>query len=249
MNTTDTNTRSEHQYFKRTFLQQTEVIIKFTPALDGAIFKDLMIPYIKDVFNIDLSVNAEKGANHAEIRSGTDQKQFVFDLDEARFIIGPKSYRTFAESAIPLIGMLLRFMSDVVKSDTVSELSIIKINIWPINSEDAYSNFTDMIRYTFNNECVSDMLTYKFDENPKPVRLSKTSDNTLDENTKLDAIISAEVISSDKVKLGLVLKAQKKDIKTINLLSDAIKLNDIIYRGFMETISDNIINFMTREGL
>ena len=93
------------------------------------------------------------------------------------------------------------------------------------------------------------MLSYKFDEDPKPVRLSKTSNNAIAENANVDAVLSAEVVSKEKVNLGLVLNASAKNIGINDLLSDAIVLNDVIYQGFIETISDNILNLMCRENL
>ena len=58
-----------------------------------------------------------------------------------------------------------------------------------------------------------------------------------------------EVVSKEKVNLGLVLNASAKNIGINDLLSDAIVLNDVIYQGFIETISDNILNLMCRENL
>ena len=240
---------AEHRTFKRTFLQQTEVIVKFTPALSDVDFRTRIIPYLKSVFNLDLSDKADSEANHADIKSDSEQKQFIFDLDQARFIIGPKSYKTFAETALPMIGMLIRFICDVAKKDSIDSLNIIKINGWPIKADDAYINFTDMIRYTFKENCVSDMLSYKFDANPQPVRLSKTSNNEIEDDVRLDAILSAEVMSKEKVNLGLVLNASARNISVNDILTDAIILNDILYQGFIETISENIINLMSRERL
>jgi|GluameStandDraft_1065615.scaffolds.fasta_scaffold15300_5 hypothetical protein len=239
----------EHRTFKRTFLQQTEVTLRFTPVINDVDFRNRMLPYLKTVFNLDLTGKVDAEANHAEINSDNEQKKFVFDLNQAKFIIGPSSYNTFKETAIPMVGMLVRFIADVAEVEAIDELSVVKINIWPIKSEDAFSSFTNMIRYTFKESCVSDMLSYKFDDNPKPVRLSKTSDTTIAESVGLDAVLSAEVVSKEKVNLGLALNASARNIGINDILSDAITLNDIIYRGFIESVSENIIDFMSREKL
>ena len=65
----------------------------------------------------------------------------------------------------------------------------------------------------------------------------------------LDAVLSAEVVSKEKVNLGLALNASARNIGINDILSDAITLNDIIYRGFIESVSENIIDFMSREKL
>ncbi|MDD6006235.1 MAG: hypothetical protein PUC21_02870 [Bacteroidales bacterium] len=239
----------EHCVFKRTFLQQTEVITKFTPAIKDVDFRDRMQSFLKSVFNLEPLELADSEASHVEIRSEDVQIKFVFDLDQAKFIIGPKGYKTFAETAIPLIGILNRFACEVAKIDSIAELNIVKINGWQINAEDSFSDFPNIIRYTFNESCVSDMLSYKFDENPKPIKLSKTSNNAISEEINLDAILSAEVASKEIVKLGLALNASTKNVNTNDLLSDSIILNDTIYRGFIETVSENILNLMSRENL
>jgi|GEM_PF-6024003 len=240
---------AEHRTFRRTFLQQTEVIVTFTPALSDVDFRNGIIPYLKSVFDLDLSDKADPEANHAEIKSDDEQKQFIFDLDKVRFLIGPKSYKTFAETALPMVGMLIRFICDVAKRDLIDSLNIIKINGWPIKADNAYGDFTDMIRYTFKENCVSDMLSYKFDADPQPVRLSKTFNSEIEDDVRLDAMLSAEVMSKEKVNLGLVLNASVKNISVNDVLSDSIALNDIIYQRFVETISENIINLMSRENL
>lgn len=117
---------AEHRTFKRTFLQQTEVSVRFTPAIPGAEFHDRMVPFLKSVFKLNLADKADGEANHAEISSDQEQKRFVFDLDQAKFIIGPKSYATFAETAIPMIGILLRFIADVARVETLEQVSIVK---------------------------------------------------------------------------------------------------------------------------
>lgn len=216
----------EHRTFKRTFLQQTEVTVKFTPAINDVDFRDRMIPYLKSTFNLDLSDKVDVAANHAEVDSDVEQKKFVFDLDQAKFLIGPSSYRTFAETAIPMVAMLIRFLNDVAKVESTEQLKIAKINLWPIKTEDAFSNFGKMIRYTFKEDCVSDMLSYKFGDNPTPVRLSKNSDSVVSENVELKATLSAEVVSKEKVNLGLVLNAKAYNVSANELLSDSIILND-----------------------
>lgn len=245
----DSYSKTEHRIFKRTFLQQTEVVVKFAPAIADEDFRTRMIPYLKAVFNLDLSEKVEAEANHAEITSDHEQKKFIFDLNQAKFIIGPNSYKTFIETAIPLIGKLISFIKDVAQIDLIDELSIIKVNIWPIKSDDSYLSFTNMIRYTFQEKCVSDMLTYRFDENPQPVRLSKTSNNHISDKVDLNTILSAEVVSKEKVNLELVLNATSKRVTVNDVLSDAVTLNDIIYKGFTGSISENIINIMSRENL
>lgn len=239
----------EHRTFKRTFLLQTEVNVKFAPAIPDVSFRERMIPYLKDYFNLDLSDKADVEANHAEVSSENEQKKFIFDLDRVRMIIGPNSYKTFNETVVPLICKIQGFIKDVAKMDNINQLSIIKVNVWPITSEDTYSNFTNMIGYTFKKECISDMLSYKFDESPQPIRLSKTSNSEVAENVKLDAILSAEVESKERAKLGLILAASSMNINIHDILLDSIILNDTIYTGFIETISDNIIEFMSNDNL
>lgn len=246
MITRDYNSLLEHRIFKRTFLQQTEVILNFAPAIDAVSFRNKMLPYLKSVFNLDISDKVDAGANHAEVSSEQEQKKFVFDLNQVKLIIGPRCYKSFAETAAPMISLLIQFIRDVAQVEIVEQIKIVKVNIWPIKSENAFLSFADMISYTFREDCISDMLSYKFGDSPEPVKLSKTS-NIVKDGDNLNVILSAEVISKEKVNLGLVLDASTKDVNINDIFFKITVLNDLIYQGFISSISENIVNFMSKE--
>lgn len=241
--------QKEHQTFKRTFLRQTEVIVKLTPAIADAHFLQRMTPYLKKTFNIDAPEGIEQGANHAELSSNQEQKKFVFDSEQARIIVGPNSYNTFVSTALPMIESLIKFLNEVARVEDISDLCIVKTNSWPFQSENAFDGFANILKYTFKEESVTDMLSYGFGDNPQPVKLSKTAHDGISDNIELNAVLSAEVSSKERALLGLTLQASAKNVKVTDIIQKALFLNDLIYQGFIATISDNIKDIMSRENL
>lgn len=240
---------AERHSFKRSFLHQTEVTMKFAPALTDVEFRERITPYLKSIFNLDLTVKGDPDANHAEVNSDQEQKKFIFDLDQARFIIGADSYTTFSETAIPMIGMMLRYINDVAQTEIIERLSIIKLNIWPIKSDDAYANLSNIIDFGFKEERVARMEPYMPDGDYAHNGLQKNSILKIADNASLETVISAEVTSDEMVHLELAINATATNITANDIISDAITLNDVIYHDFTETVSDNILNIMLREEL
>lgn len=93
------------------------------------------------------------------------------------------------------------------------------------------------------------MLSYKFDENPQPVKLSKTSKTDFEDNLRLETVLSAEVVSKEMANMELAFNVTAKNIGINDMLSDAITMNDILYQEFIGAISENITNLMSREKL
>ena len=240
----------EHRIFNRTFLKQTEVSINFTPAIDSAIFQDKMTHFLKSYFNVDISNETDANSSHLEILSDQTELGFYFEPNRVGFVIGQKSYASFDRTALPMLEKLKSFISDIAKSTDISKLSILKTNIWPIKSEDAYSDFSKMVRYTFQEHCVSDIINYPVNtDNPQPFKLSKRLPEKVVKNSILDTKLSAEIISDVSARLSLTFNASTEQISVSDLISKSLILNDLIYQEFIGTISDNIIDIMSREVL
>ncbi len=240
---------AERRLFKRSFLQMTEVTIKFAPALTDVDFRERITPYLKSVFNLDLTGKGDADANHAEVNSDKDQKKFIFDPDQARCVIGAANYTTFSEAAIPMIGMLLRFINDVAKTDVIENLSVVKLNQWPIKSDDASANLSNIIDFGFNEDRIASMQPYLPDCDSTNKGLQRISTIKIAENAYLETVVSAEAVSEEMVILELAMNATATNITVNDILSDAITLNDVIYHDFTATVSDNILNIMLRENL
>lgn len=247
---TNPYTKGDHLTFRRTFLRQTEVRADFTHSLSTAEFQRRVIPFLESTFKKPCEEAPPKEANHVEVNSDTKQERFVFDVSGASFSIGPKTYRTFAETAIPMSQTLVGFLSNVMEVKTVDRLSIIKINEWPISSEDTFANFSDMIGYTFQKKHVSDLMNYRFDKkDPQPTRLSKTATTEIKGGTTLKAELSAEVKSKEKALMALTLTVCSEGVSTEEIIPNLIVMNDILYSGFMDTVSEDVIDLMRRAEL
>lgn len=238
----------EHKVFSRTFLQQTEVNVKFTPALVAPVFRERFIPFAKKYFGFDISLGADSEANHARLDANGEEKQYTFDLDAARIIVGPRSYESFAATILPLIPRLQAYLSNVAQVDSLVELNIVKRNVWPIKANDAYASFTAAMGYIFNEELISDMKSYKFPEkDPQPVQLSKMWADDICENAKLNTTIMAEAHNETDLFFELSMCAAVSAIPVSDISADAVVLNDIIYSKFIDVVTNDIIDLMSSE--
>ncbi len=238
----------EHKVFNRTFLQQTEVNVKFTPALVASVFRERFVPFAKKYFGFDISVGADSEANHARLDANGEEKQFTFDLDAARIIVGPRSYESFAATILPLIPRLQAYLSNVAQVDSLVELNIVKRNVWPIKAKDAYASFTAAMGYIFNDELISDMKSYKFPEkDPQPMQLSKMWADDVCENVKLNTTIMAEAHNETDLFFELSMCAAVSSIPVSDISADAVVLNDIIYSKFIGVVTSDIIDLMSSE--
>lgn len=237
----------EHRVFNRTFLQQTEVNVKFSPTIDVVLFRERIAPYALKYFGFDISAKSEPDANTAKIEAVGEQKQYSFGLDFARIIVGPKSYDTFAETILPLIPRLQAFLTEVVQISTPIELNVTKRNAWPFKVENAFDDFTDAIGFVFSKKYVEDMCSYKFTENPQPVQLSKMSTEDFGDQIKLDRKIIAEASNKGKIYLELALSTTAPNVAVADISADSVILNDIIYNNFIEYVSDDIIDLMNND--
>lgn len=238
----------EHKVFKRTFLQQTEVNVKFAPALEASVFRNRILPFAKQYFGCELSLGSDSEVNHARLDANGEEKRYTFDLDAARIIVGPKSYESFATTILPLIPRLQAYLSNVAQVDSLMELNIVKRNVWPVKANDAYKSFTEAMGYIFNNELISDMKSYKFPEkDPRPVQLSKMWTDNISNCTKLNTTVIAEVHNETELFYELSICAEVSSIPVFDISADAVVLNDIIYSKFIGVVTADIIDLMSNE--
>ncbi|WP_289763522.1 hypothetical protein [uncultured Duncaniella sp.] len=237
----------EHRIFKRTFLQQTEVNVKFSPAIASALFRERIVDYAQKHFGVDISAESEPDADSAKIEAVGEQKKYYFGLEFARIIVGPESYDTFADTILPLLPRLQAFLIEVAQIDGMIELNITKRNAWPFKVENAFNDFSDAIGFVFDKKYVEDMCSYKFTENPQPVQLSKMSTEDFGGQIKLDRKIIAEANNNGRIYLELALSTTSQSVKVADISADAVVLNDIIYNNFIEYVSDDIIDLMNND--
>lgn len=233
-----------HKVFNRTFLQQTEVNVKFTPALSAEDFQARIVPFASEYFGYDLSKEVHPEANHAKVESTEEQIQYVFDLNAARIIIGPRSYDTFTKTILPLLPRLQAFLSAVAKVNVIAELNVTKRNAWPIKAKNAYGSFTEAVEFVFNKKYVEDFCSYQFPENPQPVQLTKMLTDDLDNGVNLYTKVIAEVSNADTIFLELALSATAQCVPLSDISADTVALNDLIYLKFIDFVSDDIIDMM-----
>ena len=246
---TNPSPNSGHKVFKRTFLQQTEVNVRFAPVLSPSDFRERIIPFAKQHFGQEININPESDANHAKMEAAGEEKQYTFDIRTAHIVIGPRSYETFAQTVLPLLPRIQAFLRDVAQVDSCLELAIVKRNAWPVKANNAFESFTEALGFVFKDEYVSDLVrSYKYaPENPRPIQTTKFWATDICEGAKLDTKIVAEVTDKDNLFFELALEAAVSNVAIEDMLADALVLNDIIYTKFIDVISEDVIDIMTNE--
>lgn len=247
MRTEITNPLAEHRTFKRTFLVQTEVTVTFTPELSSDEFVKRMVPYLKAVFSLDVKDKPDDRTNHIELKSRESQKRYIFDVKYAKFLVGAENYESFRLTALPMLAQVHKFVANVAQVDTIEQLQIVKVNRWPFDTDDAFSNYPKMMGYVFKENHLEDMPVNNLKEKQEPFRLTRSGHFEPKDGLTLDAELLVEVKAKEKVELGLALRGVATNVKNDRLCSTAVELNDIVYQGFTESVSENILDLMSRE--
>lgn len=240
----------EHKVFKRTFLQETEVVVNFEPPMTLEEFSIRIVPFVNKTFNQNIPDNTiDKATERAELTSNDSQVKFEFTIKSAKVIIGPAAYKSFSASVIQYVAILANFLRDVAHADSVVNASINKINIWPIQSKNSKTSFRGASLFIFKKEHIDDIANIRFEESGYPVSAAKEAVVNCGDSAFLKAVIRVELKDAENASFMLGLKAQASDIGVDDLMADLPKLNDIIFGAFTDIVSNNILDLMSKETL
>lgn len=242
-------TEVEHKVFKRTFLQETEVMVEFNPPMTPEVFSTRLVPFVNKTFRQNVPDGIDKSTERAELTSSDNQVKFNFTLNSAQVVIGPRAYRSFATTAIQYIAILVDFLKDVAKAEQIVNTSIKKVNVWPIQTKNSKQSFKGASLFIFKKEHIEDIANLKFDESDYPVSAVKEAVVKCGDSASLKAIIKVEMEDAEKASFILGLKAQASDINIEDMMSVLPQLNEIIFGAFTDIVSDNIFDLMSKEAL
>ena len=239
----------EHKVFKRTFLQETEVVVNFEPPMTSEEFSTRIVPFVNKTFNQSIPDTIDNATERAELTSNDSQVKFDFSIKSAKVVIGPAAYKSFSTSVIQYIAILVNFLRDVAHAESVADTSINKINIWPIQSKNSKLSFRGASLFIFKKEHIDDIANIKFEESDYPVSAAKEAVVNCGNSASLKAVIRVELKDAENASFMLGLKAQTSNIDVDDLMADLPKLNDIIFGAFTDIVSDNILDLMSKETL
>ncbi len=239
----------EHKVFKRTFLQETEVVVEFEPPMTSEDFSTRIVPFVNKTFNQNVTDELDKATDRAELTSNDSQVKFDFTVKSAKVVIGPSAYKSFSVSAVQYIAILVNFLKDVAHAELISNTSINKINIWPIQSKNSKLSFSGASLFIFKKEHIEDIANIKFEESDYPVSATKEAVVNCGDSASLKAVIKVELKDLENASFMLGLRAQTSNIGVEDIMSDLPKLNDIIFGAFTDIVSNNIFDLMSKEAL
>lgn len=239
----------EHKVFKRTFLQSTEVGVEFDPPMTSENFSVRIVPFVNNAFNQSINTTLDTTTERVELNSIDDKIRFDFTLNSARVIINQSAYKSFSSSALPFIQTIVKFITEVAKTNTISRSYIKKTNGWPIESKNSKQAFRGASFFIFKKEHIDDIANIKFEESDYPVSAAKEAVVKCGDSASLRAVIRVEIDDSTHANFILGLQAQAEGINTEDTLPALSKLNDIVFCAFTDIVSDNIFDLMSKESL
>lgn len=237
---------TEHIVFKRTFLQSTEVGVRFEPPIPMGRFVVLALPFLNKTFNQEADAETAGNACRAEVRSSDGQIRFTFTSDSAKVVIGHAAYKSFAPSAIPFVQVLIKFAKEVADARMINEAHIKKTNLWPIASKDSKKFLKGASLYVFKREHVNDIASMTFEDAGYPVSVTKDAVVACGDQATLKATLKAELDTPSSSKFILELDAKAISVGPDEIILALTQLNDIIFSSFMNVVSDNIIELMSK---
>lgn len=237
----------EHKVYKRTFLQSTEVKVEFEPKMTSADFTARIVPFVSKAFNKNISEYLDKSFEQIELSSNNSPIRFVFNLNSACVVVGSSAYKSFSSSVVPYIRVLISYLNEVACTERIKHTYINKVNVWPIKSKDSRKAFGNASLFIFKKEHVEDIANLKFNEPDYPVSATKEAVVKCGEKAILKAKMGVELKDVNETRFILELRAQTSNIGVGDLISDLLKLNDIIFGAFTDIVSPNIFDLMSKD--
>lgn len=239
----------EHKVFKRTFLQETEVMVNFEPPMTSEEFNTHIVPFVNKTFNQNITGAIDKATERVELTSNDSQVKFDFTVKSAKVVIGPTAYKSFSASVIQYVAILVDFLRDVAHVELLVNASINKINVWPIQSKNSKVSFRGASLFIFKKEHIDDIANIKFEESDYPVSIAKEAVVNCGDSASLKAVIRVELKDAENANFMLGLKAQTTNVNVNDLMADLPTLNEIIFGAFTDIVSNNILDLMSNETL
>ena len=236
----------EHKVFNRTFLQETKVGVEIEPQMTLNDFRTCIVSFVEKAFNQDISNELGNAIEQIEVASSNKQIKFVFNTNSACVTIRPAAYRSFSLSVTPQISVLLNYLKEVARTNQIKLAYINKVNVWPIKSENSKQTFSRAALFIFKKEHIADIANLNFDESDYPVSATKEAVIKCGETSSLRAKIGVELSDAASTCFILNLQAQTSNIETDNVIPDLLKLNDVIFGAFMDVISPNVSELMSK---
>lgn len=245
-----------HKEYPNTFLENTTVSL-FSKKWDG-VFKDsfeVFYPQFVDrFFGLKKTAQEFKDKPEMSVTAPENDITYTFRPDKVNLQVGRKKYHTFVDSMIPELLPLKAFMYGVMECDSIENLQVRKLNIFPIQAEsidEVKKNILNIYKYIFKSELLNTVIVDKTPQNAHWIvdfRRGKFSDNE-DEVTIRLAIAQVHEIQNS---FNVVLDSSARCLNPSDIGEGAVdrillRLNDQLFNAFHWCVNKDIIQLMEKE--
>ena len=232
----------EHQVYKRTFLQNTFVELRFLPQFsEDRLWLKKVRSFVANYFHLDIGDN-HNFQEELILTNKDDDIAFRLATDSVEVRVGRKRYKSFSISVMPHIYLLKSYIQQVVQTDVVTSIGVRKINLWPI-SADAKETINDEQLYQaiFSNpfmqieteKMVVDGLEFdivQYEHKETSLNLGRAINN---EPSQRVVILNSRA------------EAQQTTPTSINDMEAKMEeLDGILFEAYHWCVNENIINLM-----
>lgn len=232
---------STHEVFKRTFLKEVTIGAAFDETSLYA-NKDSLQQFIE--LNFGVAEDIKESISTINVTSEDYVEKYKFSTNEASVILDSSIYINYEESLCSRLDKLIDFLK-ILSIQKINSLTITKSNLFVANSNNAFNTWQKALYESFKEEKIREMALIS-PPNEDPVKLSREGLCEFD-GGQIRIPFMIEVNDKNHFSFKMDLIGELKNIMIDDIVTNAKKLNDIIYEIFIDTISDNIIQLM-REG-
>lgn len=236
----------EHRIYNRTFLRNVQVEFDFDGCNGKLQNNKVLRDFINSYFNVTMDQNIPS-LTCVELCDSIRGIKFSFSEEQARVSIDAMSYKSFADTMIPLIAKMVAYMEQICAIPCIKRLTIQKNNVWEVNTHSSIKDiYTHALQHTFEKQHVTDLVSMELPKEDS-FKISKEANLNLGDGI-LKVAISTNVKDTHNADFVLDLVASVKNVNVVDILGISTKLNDIVYCAFHDIVSKDVIDLMEQKG-
>lgn len=242
--------RKVYQY---TFLRRVEVGITFakgsvSPQIYWKAVQAFLSKYFPSVGDAKMEADL---IGSLRITSSNKQIDFSFTDGAIGVTILHDAYNSYNESLLPAINILTDYLTNVVRVESVTSVSLTKLNCWPIQIQDGTKDYRLVVKYIFNGDVAKGFAAIEdLPDNVKnqPFKLSRETELPLGKDARLKGRIAIEFKNPLNFNVFLKCTTLTPGMPTEEITSALSDLNDVQYGFYHDMVSSDIVELMEKGG-
>lgn len=245
-----------HKEYPNTFLENTAVTLisrKWNGEFNDN-FANLYSSFVERFFGLKKDAQQFKEKQEVSMTAPEDEVTFTFRPDKANLRVGRKKYHMFVDNIIPELLPLKAFMFGVMERESIENLMVRKLNIFPIQAdsvEEVKENVLDIYKFIFKPELLKEVSLVNAPQNAPWIldfRKGVFSNND-DEVTIRVGIARAQGYEKT---FNVVLDSSSRCANSSEIGEGAVdrillRLNDQLFNAYHWCVGNEIIQLMEKE--